>query len=117
LIHLNSTRKDKPFIKISCPNLNENLLESETFRYRKGAYPWALIDKPGLIEEANGGTFFLDEIADIPPGIQAKFLTVIEDKELRRLAENKIRQVNVRFILATNKDLNELLSKKPIPIF
>ncbi len=105
IIHSYGKRKDKPFIKINCANLNENLLESELFGHKRGAYTGAITDKPGLIEEANGGTFFLDEIADITPHLQAKFLSVIEDKELRRLGENKTKKIDIRFILATNKDL------------
>lgn len=108
-IHFLSDRKNRPFIKVNCANLNENLLESELFGYGKGAYTGAVIDKPGLLEEAEGGSFFLDEIADITPYLQAKFLSVIEDKEFRRLGENKTREVNVRFIIATNKDLYKLV--------
>jgi transcriptional regulator with PAS, ATPase and Fis domain len=92
-IHLYSSRRDKPFIKINCANLMESLLESELFGYKKGAYTGAITDKPGLLETANGGTFFLDEITDITPYLQAKFLTIIEEKELRRLGENKTRKI------------------------
>lgn len=84
-IHCSSDRKNNPFIKINCANLSDTLIESELFGHKKGAYTGAIIDKPGLIEEANGGTFFFDEIADITPYLQAKFLSVIEDKELRSL--------------------------------
>jgi Nif-specific regulatory protein len=107
MIHFYSERKNEPFIKINCANLNENLLESELFGYKKGAYTGAVIDKPGLIEEAKGGTIFLDEIGDIPYYLQAKLLSVIEDKELRRLGENKTRKIEARFTFATNKDLYE----------
>jgi len=110
-IHSLSVRKKNPFIKVNCANLNENLLESELFGHKKGAYTGAVIDKCGLIEEANSGTFFLDEIADISPYLQAKFLSVIEDKELRRLGENRPRKIHVRFILATNKNLLKLIER------
>jgi len=79
MIHLTSERKDKPFIKINCANLNENLLESELFGHNKGAYTGAQFDKQGLIEEANGGTFFLDEIADISPYLQVFFQETSEN--------------------------------------
>lgn len=109
LIHHHSDRCVNPFIKINCSNLSDTLLESELFGYKKGAYTGAVMDKLGLIEEANKGTFFLDEIADITPYLQAKFLSVIEDKELRRLGENRVRKIDVRFILATNKNLLKLI--------
>lgn len=111
LIHGSSARKNSPFIKINCANLSDGLIESELFGHRKGAFTGALIDKPGLIEEAHGGTFFFDEIADISPYLQAKFLSVMEDKELRRLGENRTRKIDVRFILATNRDLLRLVER------
>jgi len=110
-IHELSHRKDKSFIKINCANLNENLLESELFGCKKGAYTGAVVDRPGLIEASNGGTFFLDEIADITTYVQAKLLAIIEDKELRRLGENTTRKIDVRFILSTNKDLYKLVNR------
>jgi transcriptional regulator with PAS, ATPase and Fis domain len=111
LIHASSARKKSPFIKINCANLSDALIESELFGHKKGAFTGAVIDKPGLIEEANGGTFFFDEIADISPNLQAKFLSILEDKELRRLGENKTRRIDVRFILATNNDIEKLVQK------
>jgi Nif-specific regulatory protein len=111
-IHLKSKRKSQAFIKINCANLNENLLESDLFGYKKGSFTGAIIDKPGLLEEGNGGTVFLDEIADMTPYIQAKLLAVIEDREIRRLGENKTRKIDVRFIFATNKDLAKLVEKE-----
>ena len=111
LIHCSSHRKTGPFVKINCANLSDTMVESELFGCRKGAYTGAAIDKPGLIEDADGGTFFFDEIADISPHLQAKFLSVLEDKELRRLGENKSRKIDVRFILATNKDIEKLVRK------
>ena len=111
-IHLKSKRKSRTFIKINCANLNENLFESDLFGHKKGSYTGAIVDKPGLLEEANGGTAFLDEIADMTPYLQAKLLAVIEDREIRRLGENKTRKIDVRFIFATNKDLAKLLEKE-----
>lgn len=110
-IHTFSSRRNKPFIKVNCANLSENLLESELYGYKKGAYTGAMMDKPGLLEAANEGTFFFDEIADIAPNLQAKLLAVVEDKELRRLGENITREIDVRFILATNRDIYKLLEK------
>ena len=104
-IHYNSVRKNKRFISVNCAALPETLLESELFGYRKGTFTGADRDKPGLFEEADGGTFFLDEIADMPLNIQAKILRVLEAKELVRLGESIPRKVDVRIVSATNKDL------------
>ena len=104
-IHYNSNRRDKRFISVNCAALPESLLESELFGYKKGAFTGADRDKPGLFEEADGGTFFLDEIADMPPAIQAKLLRVLENQEIIRLGDTRPRKVNVRVISATNKDL------------
>lgn len=110
-IHALSARGSNPFIKLNCANLNEELLESELFGHKKGAFTSALADKPGLLEEATGGIFFLDEIGDISPRIQAKLLSVIEDKEIRRVGKNTTRIMDIQFICATNKDINELVRK------
>ncbi len=104
-IHYNSKRRDKRFISVNCAALPETLLESELFGYRRGAFTGADRDKPGLFEEADGGTFFLDEIADMPLSVQAKILRVLEEKELVRLGESTPRKVDVRIVSATNKDL------------
>ncbi|MBN1213199.1 MAG: sigma 54-interacting transcriptional regulator [candidate division Zixibacteria bacterium] len=106
-IHYNSCRRDKRFISVNCAALPETLLESELFGYKRGAFTGANNDKPGLFEEADGGTFFLDEIADMPLTIQAKILRVLEEKELVRLGESTPRKVDVRVISATNKNLKE----------
>jgi transcriptional regulator with PAS, ATPase and Fis domain len=110
MIHSLSKRKENRFLKVNCANLNDNLLESELFGHKKGAYTGAVFDKLGLIEETNQGTFFFDEIADISFNIQAKLLSVIEDKEIRRIGENKARKIDVRFIFATNKNINNLVA-------
>ena len=104
-IHYNSVRRNARFITVNCAALPETLLESELFGYHKGAFTGADRDKPGLFEEANGGTFFLDEIADMPLSVQAKILRVLEEKEIVRLGESVPRKVDVRIVSATNKDL------------
>ncbi len=104
-IHYSSNRRDKRFISVNCAALPESLLESELFGYKKGAFTGADKDKTGLFEEADNGTFFLDEIADMPLAIQAKVLRILEEKEIVRLGETRPLKVNVRIISATNKDL------------
>jgi transcriptional regulator with GAF, ATPase, and Fis domain len=110
-IHYNSVRRQKRFISVNCAALPETLLESELFGYKRGAFTGADRDKSGLFEEADGGTFFLDEIADMPLSIQAKVLRLLEEKELVRLGETTPRKVDVRIISATNKDLKEMMAK------
>lgn len=104
-IHYNSMRRESRFITVNCAALPETLLESELFGFRRGAFTGADRDKTGLFEEADGGTFFLDEIADMPLSIQAKILRVLETKEIVRLGETVPRLVDVRIVSATNKDL------------
>jgi Nif-specific regulatory protein len=108
-IHYNSLRRGKRFISVNCAALPETLLESELFGCRRGAYTGADRDKAGLFEEADGGTFFLDEIADMPVSIQAKVLRILEEKEVVRLGETTPRKVDVRIVSATNKDLRQLM--------
>jgi len=109
-IHYNSKRRDKRLIFVNCAALPETLLESELFGYHRGAFTGADRDKPGLFEEADGGTFFLDEIADMPLSVQAKILRILEEKEVVRLGESIPRQVDVRIISATNRDLKEQMA-------
>ncbi len=109
-IHYNSDRRDKRLISVNCAALPETLLESELFGYKKGTFTGADRDKDGLFEEADGGTFFLDEIGDMPLSIQAKVLRVLEEKEIVRLGETVPRRVDVRIISATNQDLKTLMS-------
>lgn len=111
-IHYNSNRRDKRFISVNCAALPESLLESELFGYRRGAFTGADRDKSGLFEEADSGTFFLDEIADMPLSIQAKILRVLENQEITRLGDTKPRKVDVRVISATNKDLKLEMNEK-----
>jgi len=104
-IHSNSVRRAKRFVSVNCAALPESLLESELFGHMKGAYTGADRDKPGLLEEADGGTFFLDEIGEMPLSIQAKLLRVLEEKEVVRLGDTKPRKVDIRIIIASNRDL------------
>ncbi|GAB4287521.1 MAG: sigma-54-dependent Fis family transcriptional regulator [Ignavibacteriaceae bacterium] len=110
-IHKLSERKDKPFVAQFCGSIPDNLLESELFGYKKGAFTGADSDKKGLLEIADGGTFFLDEIAEVSLGVQAKLLRVIENKEMMRLGDPIVRKVDLRIIAATNKDLSSLVKK------
>ena len=105
IIHEMSTRAKQPFVKINCASLPENLLESELFGYEKGAFTGAVKAKPGRVEEADGGTIFLDEIGEIPLGLQAKLLRFIQEKEFERLGGTKTQKVDVRVVAATNRDL------------
>ncbi|MBI4689252.1 MAG: sigma-54-dependent Fis family transcriptional regulator, partial [Nitrospirae bacterium] len=105
LIHCNSPRRDKPFISINCSAIPEGLLESELFGYKKGAFTGAVSDKLGLIPLAHQGTFFLDEIGDMPPNLQAKLLKVLETGEVYPLGDTKPKIVDVRIISATNTDI------------
>ncbi len=108
-IHFHSPRRDKPFVKINCTALPENLMESELFGYEKGAFTGALATKPGKFEYADTGTVFLDEIGDVPPSIQVKLLRVLQEREIERLGSNKTRHIDVRVIAATNVDLRMAL--------
>jgi DNA-binding NtrC family response regulator len=111
LIYQKSDRLDKPFIKVNCAALPENLLESELFGHVKGAFTGAIKDRQGRFELADKGTIFLDEIAELTPSIQAKLLRVLQQKEFERLGESNTRKVDVRIITATNKNLEEALKE------
>ncbi len=111
-IHANSARADKPFVGVNCAAISETLLESELFGHVRGAYTGAVATRKGLFEEANGGTFFFDEIAETPPAFQAKLLRAIQEGEIRRLGDNKSVSVDVRIIAATNQDLQEAIVEK-----
>jgi len=106
-LHLHSPRRDKPFIKVNCAALPEKLLESELFGYEKGAFTGAYQRKPGKFELAHGGSIFLDEIGDMSPPLQSKLLQVLQDREFSRLGGRTDIQVDVRVLVATNKDLEE----------
>src|SRR5437763_11027680 len=110
-IHFHSPRKERPFVKINCTALTENLMESELFGYEKGAFTGANVSKPGKFEQANTGTVMLDEIGDVPPSIQVKLLRVLQEREFERLGSNKTLQTDVRVIAATNVDLRAALEQ------
>jgi DNA-binding NtrC family response regulator len=110
-IHHHSPRKDRPFVKINCTALPENLMESELFGYEKGAFTGANTTKPGKFEQGDTGTVFLDEIGDVPTGIQVKLLRILQEREFERLGSNKTRRIDVRVIAATNADLRAALEE------
>ncbi|HEY3499211.1 MAG TPA: sigma 54-interacting transcriptional regulator, partial [Polyangiaceae bacterium] len=104
-IHERSERRSKPFVRVNCVALAESLLESELFGHEKGAFTGAVQKKLGLLESAHGGTVFLDEIGELPPRLQPKLLQVLETREVLSLGSVKPRTIDVRFIAATNRDL------------
>ncbi|RPI78136.1 MAG: sigma-54-dependent Fis family transcriptional regulator [Desulfobacteraceae bacterium] len=106
-----SARQKKPFIVINCAGIPDNLIESELFGYKKGAFTGALADKPGLFEAADGGTVFFDEIGELPPSIQVKLLRVIQERTFTAIGGTEEKSVDVRFISATNKDLEKEVIK------
>ncbi len=106
-IHYLSPRKKKPFIAINCGAIPEDLVESELFGYEKGAFTGAVSSKPGKFELANGGTLFLDEIGELSKNAQVKLLRVLEDHKVERVGSTKTREVDVRIISATNRDLEK----------
>ena len=108
-IHFHSPRKERPFVKINCTALPENLMESELFGYEKGAFTGATVSKPGTFEQADTGTVMLDEIGDVPNNIQVKLLRVLQEREFERLGSNKTQHIDVRVVAATNRDLRAAL--------
>jgi len=111
LIHGISARADKPFVALNCAGLPDTLLESELFGHAKGSFTGATSTKLGLLEAADGGTVFLDEIGDMPLTIQARLLRVIEDRQIRPVGAVSGKAVNIRFLAATNKDLEDAVAK------
>ena len=110
-VHLLSPRRDKPFIKVHCAALPEQILESELFGYEKGAFTGAVTRKLGRVELAEGGTLFLDEIGDISLAMQVKLLRVLQDKQFERLGGTKTLNADVRFVAATHKNLERMIKK------
>lgn len=104
-IHQWSPRADAPFVTVHCPSLSKDLLESELFGHAKGAFTGATETNPGRVSQAEGGTLLLDEIGDLPPGLQPKLLRFIEDKEYERVGDPATRTADVRLLAATNQDL------------
>jgi two-component system response regulator HydG len=105
LVHEESTRAAGPFIAVNCGAITETLLESELFGHTRGAFTGATHDRPGLFEAASGGTLLLDEVGEVSPGMQVKLLRVLQEREIRRVGENKSRRVDVRVVAATNREL------------
>ena len=110
-VHYNSPRKNKPFIRVNCAAVPETLIESEFFGYEKGAFTGAFARKPGRFELADGGTIFLDEIAELSPMTQVKLLRVLQEQTFERIGGTDTVKVDVRVITATNSDLEELIQK------
>ncbi len=110
-IHRRSPRAPKPLVKLNCAALPEQLLEGELFGYERGAFTGATATKPGLIEAADGGTLFLDEVGELPPATQAKLLRVVESREVLRLGSLRPKSVDVRFVAATHRDLEEMVAR------
>lgn len=111
LIHQNSSRKEKTFVAVNCGAIPENLMESEFFGYKKGAFTGAAQDTQGLFQAANGGTLFLDEVADLPLAMQVKLLRAIQEKKVRVVGGTTEEAVDVRIISATHKNLNAMMEK------
>jgi DNA-binding NtrC family response regulator len=108
-LHQNSRRKAGPFIVVNCGAIPEGLLESEMFGHRKGAFTGAVGDARGLLEAADGGTVFLDEVGEMPLALQVKFLRALQENEVTRIGETQPRKINVRFIAATNRSLLKMI--------
>jgi DNA-binding NtrC family response regulator/tetratricopeptide (TPR) repeat protein len=110
-VHYSSTRKDRRFVAINCAALPESLLENELFGHKRGAYTGADKDQPGLFEEAEGGTLYLDQVEEIPHSTQVKLLRALEEKEITRLGDTKPRKIDVRIICSSIEDLKEAVKK------
>ena len=106
-LHARSPRAGRPFVVVNCPTLSEDLLASELFGHARGAFTGAVKDQQGRVEAADGGTLLLDEIAEIPPTLQAKLLRFLQDHEFERVGENRTRRADVRIVSTTNRDLEE----------
>ena len=115
-VHMQSRRRDRPFVKLNCAAIPLDLLESELFGHEKGAFTGAVMQRLGRFETANGGTLFLDEIGDIPLQLQAKLLRVLQEQEFERLGSSYTRHVDVRIVAATNQDLVDLVTEKQFRI-
>jgi len=112
LVHYNSSRKNKTFIKINCSAIPADLIESELFGHMKGSFTGAFADKIGKFEAADGGTLFLDEIGELPQNLQAKLLRVIQEREIEPIGSNATKKINVRLLFATNRDLEKAIKNK-----
>jgi transcriptional regulator with GAF, ATPase, and Fis domain len=110
-VHRGSSRKDGPFVALNCAALPEQLLESELFGHEKGAFTGALNARPGKIEQAAGGVLFLDEVGEMSPAVQAKFLRVLQEREYQRLGGTRTLKADMRVLAATNRDLKDAIAK------
>ncbi len=110
-LHRNSLRRDQPFVSLNCAALSDTLLESQLFGHLRGAFTGAIMNQKGLLEEADGGTLFLDEIGDVSPAVQAKLLRVIQERDFIPIGSTRPKKVDVRFVAATNKDLQREVSE------
>jgi transcriptional regulator with PAS, ATPase and Fis domain len=108
-IHLASKRAHKQFVATNCSAFNDNLLESEMFGHRRGAFTGAVVDKPGLFETADGGTFFMDEVGDMSPALQVKLLRVLQEGTFMPVGGTDVKKVDVRIVAATNRDLSAMV--------
>ncbi len=108
-IHVGGARQGKPFVAVNCAAIPENLIESELFGYKRGAFTGAVTDSRGHFEEAHKGTLFLDEVSAMPLGLQAKLLRVLQENEITRLGESTARKVDVRIVAATNRNLRTMI--------
>ena len=106
LLHDQGDRRERPFVTVNCPTLSEDLLTSELFGHAKGSFTGAVRDQAGRVEAADGGTLFLDEIAELSPGLQAKLLRFLQEKQFERVGENRTRTADVRIVAATNRDVD-----------
>jgi two-component system, NtrC family, response regulator HydG len=111
LVHRESSRSGGPFLAVNCGAITETLIESEFFGHVRGAFTGANADRIGLFEAANHGTLLLDEIGDISPGMQVKLLRVLQEREIRRIGENRSRSIDVRVLAATNRDLSQAITE------
>ena len=109
-IHVGSERRDRKFVVTNCSAFNDNLLDSELFGHKRGAFTGAVADKAGLFETADAGTFFLDEIGDMSPTLQVKVLRVLQEGTFNRVGDADMRKVDVRIIAATNRDLGAMVA-------
>ncbi|MDR3672789.1 MAG: sigma-54 dependent transcriptional regulator [Holophaga sp.] len=111
LVHHASSRAPGPFIAVNCGAITETLLESELFGHVKGAFTGAMQERPGLFESANGGTLLLDEVGEVSPAMQVKLLRVLQEREIRRVGESTTRDIDVRVIAATNRELAQEIAE------
>lgn len=110
-VHFNGPRKDRPFVAVNCAAIPEHLLESELFGHEKGAFTGAISKKIGKFEQAHGGTIFLDEIGDLPQTLQVKLLRILQEREVERVGGSEAIAIDVRFIVATHRDLSKLIAE------